>query len=286
MVAIAGLEQGTLNPEAVYKSEGFYIVGRRRIGDTAGAGEFDFNRAMAKSSNPYFINEGLKPGVLEKIITLGHRLHLGERTAIMPHQETPGNFPSLKRISSDWHDGDTANISIGQGAIDVTPIQMAIMGAAVANGGKVFWPRLVSRIENADGTVVETFPEGRVRDFLGVSQRTLRIVHKGMLADTEDVEGTGRKLAVPGWHIAGKTGTAQVEKNGRVDKSEQNTWFLSFAPEDNPRYVVVATVEGGASGGLTCVPIAHAVYLALQARDQHLQKKSAPKPRGTLAAAQ
>jgi len=286
IVAMAGLELGTLNPDAIYKSEGFYMVGRRRIGDTAKAGDFDFDLAMAKSSNPYFINEGLKPGVLQKIIALGQRLHLGERTGIMPHQETPGNFPSLKRVSSDWRDGDTANISIGQGELDVTPVQMAVMGAAVANGGKVFWPRLVSRIETTDGAVVENYAEGRVRDYLGVSQHTLHIVHKGMLADTEDPEGTGRALSIPGWRVAGKTGTAEVENRaGHIDKSLKDTWFVSFAPEESPRYVVVATVEGGASGGLTCVPIAQKIYLALKERDAHLQSKSLPKHR-SLAAVQ
>ncbi len=95
-------------------------------------------------------------------------------------------------------------------------------------------------------------------------------------------------MNVPGWNIAGKTGTAQVEnRNGKIDKRLKDTWFVSFAPVriTSPRYVVVATVEGGISGGLTCVPIAGQVYLALQQRDQQLQKKAAEK-HGTLAAAQ
>ena len=79
---------------------------------------------------------------------LGERLHLGERTGVVPRQETKGEFPDQNDISpSLWRDGDTANLSIGQGAISVTPLQMAVMTAAIANGGKVFWPRLVSRIE-------------------------------------------------------------------------------------------------------------------------------------------
>ncbi len=283
VVAMAALEQNAFDPRTNFTSLGYYMVGKRRIGDTAKAGEFDFNRAMAKSSNPYFCDLGLRPGVLPRIISLGQRLHLGEKTEIVPHQETKGNFPTMKRISSGWRDGDTANISIGQGELDVTPIQMAVMTAAVANGGKVFWPRVVLRVENADGTEATTpFPAGRVRDNLGVSARTLRIVHDGMLADTEDPEGTGHLLKVPGWRVAGKTGTAEVEKGGHVLKSAKDTWFVSFAPEENPRYVVVATVEGGASGGLTCVPIAHTVYLALQQREQAHNTKGAPKAR-TLA---
>ncbi len=196
VVGMAALEVGVLDPNAVFHSDGYYLVGRssRHYGDTAGPGEFDFNRAMAKSSNPYFVHYGTNAGVLQKVIAIGERLHLGERTGIMPHQEAPGNFPTLQRIASDWHLGDTANISIGQGEMNVTPIQMAVMTAAVANGGKVFWPRLISRIDSADGSgTVESFPEGRVRDNLGVSQHTLDVVHGGMLADVESAEGTGAK---------------------------------------------------------------------------------------------
>jgi cell division protein FtsI/penicillin-binding protein 2 len=158
------------------------------------------------------------------------------------------------------------------------------MTAAVANGGKVFFPRLVARLEPVDGVgAAQIFPEGRIRDNLGVSQRSLRIVREAMLADVEMQGGTGHAAAVPGWHISGKTGTAEVEKNGHIDKSVQQTWFVSFAqvtPEESPRYVVAATVESGASGGGTCAPIAHKVYLALQQREQ--QKKNVPKV-GTLA---
>jgi penicillin-binding protein 2 len=253
------------------------VVGRRTIHDTAGEGEFDFNRALAKSSNPYFITQGLKPGVLPKIIAIGQRLHLGERTGIMPRQEAPGNFPTLKRIASAWRDGDTANLSIGQGEIDVTPIQMAVMTAAVANGGKVLQPRLVARVDYPEaGEPGEVFAEGTVRDNLGVSQRSLGIVRDAMLQDVESPEGSGHEAAVPGLRIAGKTGTAEVERLGRIDKSAKDTWFVSFAPYESARYVVVAAVEGGASGGKTCVPIAHKVYLALQLREQQRDKKAKP----------
>jgi penicillin-binding protein 2 len=279
VVGLAALEQG-LNPEETFHSLGYFpMPGRKPIGDTAGAGDFNFSRALAKSSNPYFITQALKPGMLPKIIAVGQRLHLGERTGLLPRQETPGHFPSQNDVaSSSWRDGDTANFSIGQGPIVVTPLQMAVMISAVANGGKVFWPRVLARIEPY-GTTEATppFPEGRLRDTLGVSARSLRIVREAMLADVESPEGTGHAAAIPGWRIAGKTGTAEVERNGHKDKGAKNTWFVSFAPVENPRYVVVATVEGGASGGLTCVPIAHKVYLAIQQREQQREKKAAPK---------
>ena len=290
VVGLAALEQGVLNPNEFFHSLGYYLLpGRKKpIGDTAGPGEFDFNRALAKSSNPYFITQGIKPGVLPKMVALGHRLHLGERTGLLPHQEDRGYFPTSNDIAdSSWRLGNTANLSIGQDKIAVTPLQIAVMISAVANGGTVFWPRLVSRIESAAGDrATQSFPAGRVRDTMGVSERSLRIVHEAMLADVEGAEGTGHAAAVPGMHIAGKTGTAEVEKMGSVDekahidKRLKITWFASFAPVENPRYAVIAMVVGGASGGLTCAPLAHKVYVAIQEKE----KKTAAKP-GILAEA-
>jgi penicillin-binding protein 2 len=139
---------------------------------------------------------------------------------------------------------------------------MAVVYSAIANGGTVFWPRLVSRIEPQDPSsheAVTNFPAGLVRDRIGVSGRSLRILHNAMVAETEDAEGTGQAAKVPGLRICGKTGTAQVtdEHNRVVDHT---TWFASFAPYEKPRYAVIVMVESGSSGGGTCAPIAHDIY--------------------------
>ncbi len=281
VVGLAALEQGVLNPKEIFHSLGYYQIpgSSKRIGDTAKEGDFDFDKALALSSNPYFITQGLKPGVLPRMTALGQRLHFGERTGVVPRQEDRGYFPSQRDIhSSSWHDGNTANLSIGQEKVAITPLQIAVMISAVANGGKVLYPRVVSRVvPYGSDEPSQTFPEGRVRDTLGVSQRSLRIVHEAMEADVSPT-GTGRDAAVPGLRIAGKTGTAQVEKNGRIDKSAQITWFASFAPVEAPRYVVVAMVVSGASGGTTCAPLAHKVYEAIQLKERKPASKT-----GTLA---
>lgn len=286
VVGMAGLEAGTLNPNENYVSSGDYPMRglKKPIGDTAGPGLFDFKRALAKSSNPYFIANGLKPGVLPRIIALGHKLHLGERTGVLNGQEARGHLPSQKDItSSSWYPVETAFLSIGQGQIAVTPLQMAVMTAAVANGGRVFWPRLVARTEPYGGTgSAETFAAGQVRDTLGVSARNLQIVRQAMREEVESPEGTGHGVTIPDFDIAGKTGTAEVEKNGHKDGQAKDTWFVSFAPYEKPRYVVVAMVEGGRSGGKTCVPAVRKIYEAILRREQQIEKKSMPK-RGTLA---
>jgi penicillin-binding protein 2 len=277
VTALACLEAG-LDPNEVIYNPGYIHVGRRQINDLAPPGPYDFRRGFVKSSNTYFITNGLRIGI-EPIIRLAQRLHLGERTGLPTGQEVPGNLPTLRRVRVGWTAGDTANICIGQGEVDVTPLQMAIMTAAIANGGKVLWPRLVSRIEPADpyrGEPVVEFPAGRVRDELGVQPRTLALLREAMLADVEDREGTGRAAAVPGLRVCGKTGTAQVtDARGRV--VDHTTWFVSYAPYETPRYVVVVMVESGRSGGATCAPLAALIYRALlqmEGRDRTLAQRS------------
>ncbi len=273
VVGIACLEAG-LNPAEIMYNPGFSMIGRRHINDTAKAGDYDFRRAFLKSSNTYFITNGIRYGV-ENIINIGQRLHLGERTGLPTRQEVAGSFPSLKSIRRGWTDGDTANLCIGQGALDVTPLQMAVMTSAIANGGKVLWPRLIERIEPQDTLSNEEtihFPGNRVRNDLGVRAKTLETIRAAMLADVEDPEGTGRAGAIPEMRVCAKTGTAQVmDSHNRI--TDHTTWFVSFAPYESPRYVVVAMVEGGASGGGTCAPIAQKIYRAIQKCENPIKAK-------------
>ena len=239
VTSLACLESG-LDPDETIFNPGHIQIGRRVIGDLAKPGSYNFRRGFIKSCNTYFISNGLQAGV-EKLVGISQRLHLGERTGLPTGQEVPGNLPSQRRIRVGWTAGETANLCIGQGAIDVTPLQMAVMTAAIANGGKVLWPRLVSCLDPAEphsGEPVVRFPAGRVRDELGVSTRTLQLIRDAMLADVEDkAEGTGKLAFIAGFRICGKTGTAQI--TDPQNKVIGNTlWFTSFAPYENPRYVV------------------------------------------------
>jgi penicillin-binding protein 2 len=265
VVGLACLEAG-LNPDATINNPGYIDIGRKRFHDLALAGTYDFRRALKASSNTYFITNGLRVAGISNIVKLGQRLHLGEATGLLTRQEVKGVFPSFKRLTAEWYDGDTANICIGQGPQAVTPIQMAVLAAALANGGRVLWPRLADRIEPADtaaGTPAVIFPSSRVRDELEVKPSSLKVLRDAMLGDVEDADGTGRAAAVPGMRICGKTGTAQV-MNEHGQLVGHTTWFLSFAPYEEPRYAVVVMVEVEArgSGGVTCAPVAAKIYTA------------------------
>ena len=261
IVGLAALEAG-LDPDALVDNPGYVYVGRRHIADLAPPGQYNLQRAIIRSSNTYFITVGLRAGI-ENVIRMAEKFHFGDRTGLPTRQETSGILPTLDQVrSSGWRDGDSANICFGQGEMAVTPMQMAVAYAAIANGGKVLQPRLVERIESQDpasGKAPVVFPSGVVRDELGVHPRSLKILGDAMFAEVEEPEGTGHNAMVADFHICGKTGTAQVtdESNRVVDHI---TWFASFAPYENPRYAVVVMVEHGGSGGGTCAPVAHDIY--------------------------
>jgi penicillin-binding protein 2 len=274
VVALAALEDGLDPNVAIYNPEnpedpghGHYVLGRRSIRDTAPPGDYNFRRAIERSCNTYFITVGLRAGVKD-IIEMGERFHLGEHTGLPTRQDGKGSFPSVAEVEKqDWYDGRTANICIGQGEIAVTPMQVAVMISAIANGGKVLWPRLVERVEPQDpasGEAATNFPAGLVRDELNVHPRSLKILHDSMLGETEDEEGTGKAARVPGLRICGKTGTAQI-KNEHGQETGWNYWFASFAPYESPRYAVIVMVQSDSrgSGGLVCAPIAHDIYAAI-----------------------
>jgi len=137
-------------------------------------------------------------------------------------------------------------------------LQMSVFLSAVANGGTVYYPRLLVKVENLEGETKVNIPEKRVRAEMGVDFADMAAVRESLLAVVE--AGTGQRAKVPGVKVAGKTGTGQFKTRiqGRLVK-DLRTWFYCFAPYENPRYVVTVLVEGGTSGGGTCAPIAQKI---------------------------
>ena len=287
VIALAALESGLNTNEIVHNPEnpedpghGHYVMGRRSIRDTAPPGDYKFRRAIERSSNTYFITVGLRAGI-ENIIRMAEKFDFGQPTGLPTRQDGKGDLPTLERVRSDWRDGDTANLCIGQGEIDVTPMQMAVEISAIANGGSVLRPRLVERIEPQDptgGGTATNFPSGVVRNTIGVSARSMKILRDAMLGETEDAEGTGKAARVPGLKICGKTGTAQVQDSANRTTA-YNYWFASFAPYDDPRYAVLVMVQipgpmmPGGGGGI-CAPIAHDIYEEIVKKDNSIAAKN------------
>jgi penicillin-binding protein 2 len=273
LTAIACFENNVMNPSESIYDPGYYedkrILGKRRIDSLAPAGNYDFRRAYLKSSNTYFIHFGLKAG-LKKLVEVGERFHLGESTGTLPGEEVSGNFPRSNQLSGRFA-GDTANICIGQGEVTVTPIQVAAMTAAIANSGKLFWPRIIRDLRPADdemNTELNSFQPGSLRADVRLDPKHVQIIHRAMLADVEDADGTGTAARVEGFRVGGKTGTAEGTK-------EQTTWFASFGPLESPRYAVVVMVQAGISGGGTCAPVAGKIYKEILKLEQTRTAKPA-----------
>jgi penicillin-binding protein 2 len=183
----------------------------------------------------------------------------GERPGLVPS-------PAWKRatLKDRWHAGDTVSLSIGQGLITVTPLQVARFMAAVANGGTLWKPRLVDRVVTADGRLIrEETPEiqGRV-DVAPVVFDFLRAALGAVVSD-----GTGKQARVPGLSIGGKTGTAQTHEfrseADRKRRDQDHAWFAGFAPLSEPQVVVVVFAERAGLGGQVAAPIAREIFKAV-----------------------
>ena len=261
VVAAAGLQETTLTPVDRVYCNGEFHLGNWTFNDwkEGGHGTVDLHRAIVQSCNPYFYQAGLKIGI-DTIARYARAFGLGAPTGIDLPGEKLGLIPGPHRGKRWSYAGDTVNLSIGQGAILVTPMQVARMMSAVANGGVLFKPRLVQRVERADGQLLYSDP-GLVNGHLALSPMVWAFLKQSLLDVVN--EGTGTEARIPGIDIAGKTGTAQMTANSRAQRGQDHAWFASFAPVHDPQYVVVVLVERGGKGGHIAAPIARQIYNAI-----------------------
>jgi penicillin-binding protein 2 len=279
LISLSGLNSGLIDPEERMVTQVYHPYG---IKDLAPAGYYNFQEAFARSSNYYLIECGLEMGARE-IIDTSRLFGLGNRTGIEgipPSQELEGRIPNYNRIQSNWYRGDTANLSIGQGEIDVTLLQMSLMTSAVANGGKLLKPRLVQALEfqsPVEGRLIFKHYSPEVVRELGYSNESLQIVQDAMRADVADSRfGTGKRAAVVGMEIHGKTGTAETTRNGKATK---NVWFVSYCPYLGRLFTVAIVIEATTEadfGSTVCAPVAKSIYLAIRDRMSMHEKYSQP----------
>lgn len=222
----------------------------------SGHGVLDLSSAIKVSCNGFFYRYANDTGI-RNIQTMTNLLGLGRLTGIELTGENPGNIPNpewLRMQGLVWSDAFTALVSIGQGATEVTPLQMATVAATVANGGKVYQPRIVKKVVDRDGTIVKEDDPILRADLTreGLTAEDVETVKRGMWRVVNEAGGTAGRAASSLTVLSGKTGTAQTAN----PKQPTNAWFISFAPYDEPEIAVCVFVENGNSGGGAASPIA------------------------------
>jgi len=266
VVAAAGLQEGSLIPAERISCNGEFHLGDRTWRDwkTEGHGSVDLMKGIRDSCDVYFYNAGLKvgPAAMTKYATA---FGFGAATGIDLGTEKFGLIPHPKaargRRAPTWHAGETVNMSIGQGQLLVTPMQVARLMAAVANGGVLWKPRLVERIERPERGVVWS-DNGTVTGHVELAPAVWALLRQSLWAVVND-GGTGAAARIPGLDIVGKTGTAQTMSMAKAAKGYDNAWFAAFAPAKDPEVVVVVLVERGGHGGETAAPIARKIFNAI-----------------------
>lgn len=263
-MTIAALEEGVATPARTEICHGWTVVYGKRFlcHKERGHGAVNLRDAVVHSCNVYFYRIGQELGI-DRIAAWARRLGFGRPTGIDLLHEEEGTVPDpgwkREHLGQPWYPGETILVSIGQGALTVTPVQMARLVAAVANGGTLPVPRLIQyRAGEGSGSAA------------GPERIPVRAAHLEFLRDAlggvVNEGGTGWRAAIPGRGVAGKTGTTQVARVSAETDSDDlprelrsHSWFVGFAPAENPRVAFAVFVEHGGHGGESAAPLARQV---------------------------
>lgn len=271
VTALAAMEEGILDPEQPIDSPGAYEYGNRvfHCHKLSGHGRVDLNGAMAASADVYFYKLGERLGI-DTLAMYARHFGFGERMLSM-NGEAKGIVPTRKyhdeHTAGGFQHGLSLSSAIGQGAVQTSPLQMAVGFSALANHGVVYRPQLLLHTQNVQGEVIEQYKPEMIRR-LEANPYHINMVRRSLERAVNDPKrATGYRAAVPMGKVAGKTGTAQVKAivRGHQKQKEQrwrdrdHAWFAGFAPFESPRISIVVFLEHGGSGGKDAAPIARSV---------------------------
>lgn len=272
VTALAALKAG-VSPERTVFCDGKFTLGTReyRCWKKQGHGTVDLTKAIRESCDVWFYQMGLETGI-DRIAQMARNFGLGKSLGFSMEGEKGGLIPDQKwkqkRMEDRWYNGETVINAIGQGYVLATPLQLAVMTAAVANGGTVLRPQLIDRVETLDGQVLEKFKPDVLRH-VDIDMNHLRTVQRGLVEVVNEPGGTGYagKLSDSNILVAGKTGTAQVIKQKERLKKEaivpyafrDHALFVAYAPAHDPQIAIAVVVEHGMHGATAAAPVARAI---------------------------
>jgi penicillin-binding protein 2 len=269
IMALAGLQEKIISPATVVHCSGsqdFY--GRDfHCWNLNGHGAMNIFSALQNSCNIFFYNLGKRLDI-DTIARYARMMGLGNKSGIDMPSENTGLVPSsawkMQTFKQRWFPGETISVAIGHGSLSVTPVQMLKMIATVALRGRMPRLHLLQRIEKQGKKVAEFTPEFTQ---VPIAAENFQVVIEGLFQVVNN-EGTGRAAKIVGLDICGKTGTSQIiakenPKYKTLTKEKRfmpNSWFVSFAPKDNPRLAMVVLVENGGDAGVIAAPLAAQIY--------------------------
>ncbi len=286
IMAIAGLEEGVITPDTKFNCSGSFTLGNHtfRCWQKKGHGTVNLHRAIVQSCDVYFYNVGRLLGI-DKIAEYSRLLGLGSPTGVPLPGEKEGLVPSsewkLKRFKVKWQPGETISASIGQGFGVVTPIQLVNAYATLANGGDMYIPRIVKKIESWDGKLIQEFPPTK-KTSLSIDKKTMELVKQGLWGVCNEPGGTAMSLRRKEADVCGKTGTAQVisaqglGSRAMEYKYRDHALFVCFAPKDNPEIAIAVVVEHGGHGSSAAAPVARKLV------DAYFEQKKGPAPQDKI----
>ena len=287
VTGLAAMNEGIVDPDDQFGGEAVITVGGTKFHNWKkhDVGPLNFVEALTQSCNTYFYKMGLKAGH-QPILDYSSRLGLGSKTGIPIGAEEQGNLMTteymMKHHNRRIMPGDIANMSIGQGATLVTPVQMAQLMSTVASGGTVFQPRLVLQVQDIDDRITFGY-DVRVRDQIDIRRNVMKALKAGLIGVVSSRSGTASRAGVSGFKVAGKTGTAQW---GAGKSEKVAAWFAGFAPADNPQYAFAAVYEGkpgdnDVHGGTYAAPIVGRVLKEILKHEPKEEKKGKTRKKHT-----
>jgi penicillin-binding protein 2 len=269
ITALAGLVEGVIDENTEFFCPGHHRFGNRiyRCWKRGGHGKVKIIKAIAESCDVYFYQVGTQLGV-DRLAWYAKAAGLGSPTGIKLDKEARGLVPTAawkkKRTRIAWQKGETLSIAIGQGFNLATPLQMAGMTAAIANGGTRYKPMILDSIKTADGRLIYQ-NEPQVMGKVPVNEHALELVRKGLWEVVNSDRGTARGSRLVDIAFSGKTGTSQVISRKKDDKRSEeempahlrpHAWFVAYAPSEVPKIAIAVLVEHGEHGSGAAAPIA------------------------------
>lgn len=281
IMANAALQEGAVHDStrafcrgsAVYYNRVFHCASK------TGHGTVDLETAIARSCNIFFYDLGRHMGI-SKIALHATELGLGAKTGVDLPNEQGGTMPSPewkeRTFGTKWYPGETISVSIGQGPIRTTPMQILRAVSAIATDGQLTTPHVILHTERPPDQPFQ-WPARK----LDLNPEGSRKIRQGMWGSVNN-SGTGRGAMIPGLDICGKTGTVQIVSNekkrelsGDLSEFEDHSWFVGFASRDNPEIAVVVFIEHGGTGGIAAAPLAKEIFGRYYAKQRGLQRQAA-----------